>query len=75
MGKVSDVRTRVIMRGFGGMEQQEFKHPLAECPHVKRHIPIRWHRYESFPVPMRHHCLKLPRARWTRFLRQQVARG
>lgn len=64
-----------MMRDFGGMERQEFKHLFPECPHTRRHIPVHWHPYETFPVPVRHRCVKLPRARWTRFIRQQVARG
>lgn len=57
------------------MERQYKGRTLPECPYAKlRHIPVHWHAFETFPVPVRHRCLKLPRARWTRFLRQQVAR-
>jgi len=59
------------------MEQQEFKgDTLNDCPHTrKRHLPVRWQHFDMFPVPVRHRCLKLPRSRFVRFLRQQVARG
>jgi len=67
------MRSLRAVRSFGGMERQESKNPLA-CPHAKRHIPVHWHAYETFPVPIRHRCLKLPRTGWTRFHRQQVAR-
>jgi hypothetical protein len=57
------------------MEQQESKNPLPRCPHAKQwHLPVRWHHFDTFPVPVRHRCLKLPRSRFVRFLRQQVAR-
>ena len=39
-----------------------------------RQLPIHWHTYEPFVVPVRPRCLKLPRSRLMRFLRQQVAR-
>lgn len=40
-----------------------------------RQLPIRWHPYEPFIVPVRPRCLKIPRSRLMRFLRHQVMRG
>jgi hypothetical protein len=56
-------------------EQEPKKASLTECLRgQKRRLPVRW-RSELFPVAVRHRCLKIPRLRFVRVLRQQVTRG